>query len=212
MNYLAHALLADLGPALRAGSTAGDFFKGPLGSALPAGFALGIRLHRAIDRYADEHPAFLASRARLPAEIRRWSGIIVDLFYDHVLARNWSHWHPEPLPLFSARVYADIALHLEHFDQRAQAACRLMAREDWLSSYATETGLGDILRRMAARTRRTNPLAGAERYLRADADGYADDCARFLTDAHRFVAEWLKSQANGSATPTAPDPAAPATD
>ncbi|HEY5762929.1 MAG TPA: ACP phosphodiesterase [Rhodocyclaceae bacterium] len=212
MNYLAHALLADFAAPLRAGSATGDFFKGPLAPDLPADFARGIRLHRAIDRYADSHPAFRASRTRLPANIRRWSGVIVDLYYDHILARQWADWHPQPLTEFSQSLYHEIAAYRHLMDEGAQGACRLMAREDWLSGYSTAAGLATTLQRMGRRVRRENPLAGADVHLGGDAAGFADDCRAFLVDARAFAVDWLSCQASESANPTAPDPAPPDSD
>jgi acyl carrier protein phosphodiesterase len=204
MNYLAHALLADFSPPLRAGSTTGDFFKGPLSAELPPDFATGVRLHRAIDVFADAHPAFRASRARFPKALRLWSGVIVDLYYDHLLARSWHEWHPESLPDFSRSVYRDIHQHRRFMDEPAQAACRLMAEEDWLTGYAQAEGLATTLLRMSRRVRRENPLAGAECHLGADPAGFAADCERFLRDAQAFAVDWLTRQASESTVPTVP--------
>lgn len=209
MNYLAHALLADYSPPLRAGSTVGDFFKGPLSAQLPAEFAAGVRLHRAIDAFADSHPAFRASRSRLPATIRRWSGVIVDLYYDHLLASGWHDWHEQSLANFTCLVYRDIHQHRRFLDDSAQAACRLMADEDWLCSYARLEGLASTLQRMSRRVRRENPLSGAERHLCEDPQGFAADCSEFLRDARAFAVDWLTLQANGSAAPTVPGQSRP---
>lgn len=99
MNYLAHAVLAGPDPLLRLGGLMGDFVKGPLRPApahLPERLTQGLRLHRAIDAYAETHPAFRASRARVSPERRRVAGIMVDLFYDHFLARGWAAWPTAP--------------------------------------------------------------------------------------------------------------------
>lgn len=89
MNFLAHTVLAGIDEADRIGGLLGDFIKGPLPAGLPPALASGVALHRAIDGYADRHPAFLASRARISSRRRRVAGVLVDLFYDHLLARDW---------------------------------------------------------------------------------------------------------------------------
>ncbi len=99
MNYLAHAVLAGPDPLLRLGGLMGDFVKGPLSPApahLPERLTQGLRLHRAIDAYAETHPAFCTSRARVSAPRRRVAGIMVDMFYDHFLARGWAAWPTAP--------------------------------------------------------------------------------------------------------------------
>jgi acyl carrier protein phosphodiesterase len=90
MNFLAHALLAGDSPALVVGGVVGDWIKGPLPGALPDDLARGVALHRAIDTFAETHPAFCLSRARMSPARRRYAGVLVDIFWDHLLARSSS--------------------------------------------------------------------------------------------------------------------------
>ena len=88
MNFLAHAWLAGESPALVVGGVFGDWVKGPLPGTLPADLARGVALHRAIDAFAETHPAFRASRARVSAARRCYAGVLVDIFWGHLLARD----------------------------------------------------------------------------------------------------------------------------
>lgn len=212
MNYLAHAYLADGNSQLRVGSAFGDFFKGPIPDALPIDLARGVRLHRAIDSFAETHPAFRASRKRFPTAMWRWSGVIVDIYYDHLLARDWISWHAESLPRFSAQLYADLLPHLDLLGADARHACELMATEDWLAGYASEHGLANTLVRMGHRVRRSNPLAGSESHLFRLESEFQSDFATFLADAQAFANTWLSAQAKLSATPTVLDPERPGAD
>ena len=81
----------------------GDFVKGPVLSDWPTDVAFGIRLHRRVDVLTDSDSAWKASRDRFPKALRRFAGIAVDLFYDHILARDWSRHHAEELAVFTAR-------------------------------------------------------------------------------------------------------------
>jgi acyl carrier protein phosphodiesterase len=200
VNFLAHAYLAGDGGALRAGSAAGDFFRGPLAAGLPAPFARGVLFHRAIDGFAERHPAFVRSRRRFRAPLRRWGGVITDLYYDHLLAQQWQRHHALPLADFSRGVYADLAACASLLAPEARRACASMAREDWFGRYASLSGLAETLARMAARVRRDNPLAGAEAPLLADADGFAADFAEFIADARGFAAQWLSTGATAART------------
>ena len=82
MNFLAHALLAGESPALVVGGVVGDWIKGPLPAGLPEDLARGVALHRAIDSFAETHPAFCASRARMSPARRRYAGVLVDICWD----------------------------------------------------------------------------------------------------------------------------------
>ncbi|HEX6734651.1 MAG TPA: ACP phosphodiesterase [Azonexus sp.] len=193
MNCLAHALLAGNDPALIVGGVAGDWVKGPLPGALPADLARGVALHRAIDSFAETHPAFCASRARVSPPRRRYAGVLVDIFYDHLLARDWAEHHDETLAAYCAQVYRHLNSRLADLPGSARPPLSLMASEDWLHSYAEIDGIADVLQRMARRARQPNPLAGGEAEFAADAAGFEHDFGAWLGDARAFAAAWTAS-------------------
>jgi acyl carrier protein phosphodiesterase len=188
LNFLAHALLAGDEPALIVGGVIGDWIKGNLPAGLPDDLARGVALHRAIDSHAELHPAFRQSRARVSAQRRRYAGVLVDVFYDHLLARDWAAIHHEPLHEFTASVYRLIEDRMNDLPIASHPAFRMMAREDWLSSYAQVEGIADVLARMSRRARQPNPMAGGEQELLADLDGFEQDFRHWLADAQAFVA------------------------
>ena len=194
MNFLAHALLAGESPALVVGGVVGDWIKGPLPAGLPEDLARGVALHRAIDSFAETHPAFCASRARMSPARRRYAGVLVDIFYDHLLARDWARYRGDGLGRYCALVYRQIADRRHHLPASAHHALELMAREDWLQSYGGLEGIADVLARMARRARQPNPLAGGEADFVAAAEGFERDFRDWLPDAQHFVADWLTAR------------------
>lgn len=190
MNFLAHALLAGNHPALVVGGVVGDWIKGPLPGTLPGDLSKGVTLHRSIDSFAETHPAFRASRNRISASRRRYAGILVDIFYDHLLARDWSMHHDQPLTDYCQGVYRMLADRIPHLPENAHPALRLMASEDWLNSYAELEGIADVLARMSRRARQPNPLVGGEVELQADIEGFGNDFSHWLQDAQSFVSQW----------------------
>lgn len=194
MNFLAHALLAGESPALVVGGVVGDWIKGPLPAGLPEDLARGVALHRAIDTFAETHPAFCASRARMSAGRRRYAGVLVDIFYDHLLARDWARYRADELGGYCAGVYRQIADRRHHLPDSSHHALELMAREDWLQSYGGLEGIADVLARMSRRARQPNPLAGGEADFVAAGEGFEGDFRAWLPDAQRFVADWLAAR------------------
>lgn len=191
MNYLAHALLAGPLPADRVGGVVGDFVKGPL-DPLPAGLgpglAAGVMLHRRIDSFADTHPAFRRSRGRVSAARRRVAGIMVDMFYDHFLARHWGQFRGQRLTDFTADTYRMIAGHPEPLPAAFGPVFERMRGQDWLASYREADTVALALDRMAEfRLRRPNPLAGAGDELLAAYAGLEADFFEFLPDALAFA-------------------------
>lgn len=191
MNFLAHALLAGDAPALIVGGVVGDWIKGSLPGSLPGDLAKGVALHRAIDSHAESHPAFRQSRSRVSADRRRYAGVLVDVFYDHLLARNWAALHRQPLDEYCATVYRLIKDRLNDLPVSAHPGLALMAKEDWLSSYAQIEGITDVLARMSRRARQPNPLANGEQEFLADTEGFAGDFWAWLDDAREFSERWM---------------------
>ncbi|HEX9178819.1 MAG TPA: ACP phosphodiesterase [Burkholderiales bacterium] len=196
MNFFAHAYLAGPDPADRLGGMLGDFVKGPLPAGLPGAVAAGVSLHRRIDSFADTHSAFRASRARVSAERRRYSGIMIDLFYDHFLARHWAEFSAEPLEDFTAGTYALLARHATLLPPRLAQVFPYMRREDWLRSYRELASVGEALDSMSRhRLTRPNPLAGAARELEADYAAFERDFRSFLPDALAFAGRTREARA-----------------
>jgi acyl carrier protein phosphodiesterase len=190
MNFLAHAFLAGDNPELVVGGVIGDWIKGPLPGALADDLARGVALHRAIDSFSETHPAFRASRARVSPGRRRYAGVLVDIFYDHLLALHWTNHHDLPLSEFSASVYQQIAGRMDQIPETAHRAMTFMAAEDWFVSYADLAGIATVLTRMSLRARQPNPLAGGEQEFVSDADGFAADFGTWLGDAAKFASQW----------------------
>lgn len=215
MNFLAHTLLAGADEADRIGGLLGDFIKGPLPAGLPPALASGVALHRAIDGYADRHPAFLASRARVSSRRRRVAGVLVDLFYDHLLARDWpgepaSRTEPSgtatetgdarpPLAVYTAAIYAALPAYLHALPAPARAVAERMCREDWLTHYRNPAAVARAIDQMSIhRLKRANPLAGGFEEFLADPDGFAADFRAFLPDALAFAAQWRERRSKAS--------------
>lgn len=191
MNFLAHALLAGAMPGDRCGGVAGDFVKGLLPGPLPEALAAGVALHRRIDSFADTHPAFLASRARVSAERRRLSGVMVDLFYDHFLAVHWSCFCKEPLEQYVERLYTELNEVKNVLPERFGEVLPLMEKHNWLLSYRSIDAVAAALDRMALyRLRRPNNLAGAGDELLQNYAGFETDFLAFFPDALLFSADW----------------------
>jgi acyl carrier protein phosphodiesterase len=186
VNWLAHLLLSHPDPAEMTGQLLGDFARGIELPALPAGVARGLVLHRAIDRFTDEHPLVRASRARLPPALRFARGVAVDVLYDHFLARDFPEHAGLPLAEFTRAAYAALRAHAQVLPPALMRLLPHIEREDWLGSYATRDGITLVLQRMERRLRRPLPLALAA--PAADDPALAADFAAFFPALRAFAA------------------------
>ena len=156
MNYLAHAWLARDADDAILGAILGDFVFGQSGLQdwSPAVRAEIVR-HRRIDQYTDAHPAVVAARGLFDdAGLRRYAGIVLDVYFDHCLARGWSRWNEGPLEDFTARVYRVLDEHRDQLPSRLRAIAPRMAAHDWLGSYANRANVDHAVRGIATRLSR----------------------------------------------------------
>ncbi len=188
MNYLAHFHLAGQVGSSLTGNFLGDAVKGSSLEAWPAAIVQGIRLHRSIDAFTDHHPEVLRALALFAPPRRRYAGIIVDMAFDHFLARHWSRFHPEPLSDFAAHVYSTLAADIELMPLLARRRYENMQAHDWLVSYQRLDVIDRALDSIAARLSRRTELYGAgeevERY-------YAQLEAGFFTFYPQLLA-WVE--------------------
>jgi acyl carrier protein phosphodiesterase len=105
MNFLAHLYLSGKEEEVIVGNFVADAVKGNSLHKFPEGMERGIRLHREIDHFTDQHPVFRTSKSRLSSNYRMYSGVIVDLYYDHFLAKFWSDFSDEDLQQLVSRTY-----------------------------------------------------------------------------------------------------------
>lgn len=188
MNYLAHLHLGGPAPHQLLGSLYGDFVKGPLDGRWPQGIEAGIRLHRRIDLFTDTHPLVRDARALFPAARRRVSGILLDLFFDHCLARDWADYAEVPLPTFTGQVYRVLADQAALPGALARIAPR-MAEQDWLGSYRDFDTLAAVVGGMSRRLSRPELLAGGFDELAERYQPLSDHFRRFYPELQGFAAQ-----------------------
>jgi acyl carrier protein phosphodiesterase len=155
MNYLAHLYLARHGDDAMLGALLGDFVFGVSGpEAYPLPIRREILLHRRIDRYTDAHPSVVAARALFSDGLRRYAGIALDVYYDHLLARDWAQWSDVDLDAFTARFYAHLLANHAQLPARLQTIAPHMAQHDWLGNYRERASVDHAVRRIATRLSR----------------------------------------------------------
>ena len=195
MNYLAHTLLAGGDEALQLGGMLGDFVRGqPDPARYPARVIQGIRLHRAIDVYTDAHPEVLAAKALLPSPYRRYAGILLDMWFDHCLARDFVHWSQQPLADFSTEMRGLLHQHDELLPPALWRFSQYMDANDLPAGYADRSVLGVAVAGIGQRLSRANPLDTALPVL-VVREGELQQCFEaFFPQLQEFAREWIETQ------------------
>lgn len=165
MNFLAHIYLSGDNDLIKIGNFMADGIRGKHFESYPLEIQKGIILHRAIDTFTDAHPIFRQSTKKLHEKYHHYAGVIVDVFYDHFLAKNWNTYSDEKLEEFVARFYQ--SLHDNHsiLSERTKGMMPYMIGHNWLVSYQTIEGINRILTQMDQRTKNESKMRFASQEL-----------------------------------------------
>ncbi len=195
MNYLGHLYLADDTAESLIGNLLGDFVKGSITKGTyPLAIAKGIELHRKVDVFTDSHEIFRASVNRISAARRRFAGIMIDIFYDHFLAKTWPRYSTVPLQNFSQNVYAILTTNHSLLPERLQRMLPYIVHEDWLSSYTHISAIHRTLNRLSKRFKRENPLVNSAEELVANYEALEADFHGFFPDLIRYVETYRETE------------------
>ncbi|MGY3232836.1 acyl carrier protein phosphodiesterase [Luteibacter sp. HA06] len=208
MNVLAHALLAGDDAALRLGGVMGDFVRGTPDLALPPRVRDGIYLHRAIDVFTDSHDDVRAARERLPAPFRRYAGILLDMWFDHCLARDFTKWSGRPLDEFSTALRVEMHAATPILPDSLKRFLGYMDANDLPAGYIEPEAIGKALRGISQRLSRANPVAEAMPLLLSEDTMLRGTFERFFPQLRDFAREWCGSRFSGdSQAASTPSPA-----
>jgi len=186
VNFLAHLFLA--GPATApayADRLVGQFIADAVPGGRLEGYApgvqAGIRQHRAIDAFTDQHPVVRRATARLrQAGHGKYAGVVADVFFDHFLARYFPEFSPERLPDFTRRVYAQLGIRQAEFPARVQQFFPHLVQHDWLLHYAEIEGIARSLAGLSRRARPGSNMETAPAELQANYAVYEADFREFF--------------------------------
>ena len=198
VNFLAHIYLSGSPaapdyPDVLLGNFIADSVPGKQLETYPVSVQTGIRLHRAIDTFTDQHPVVRRTTQRLRAAgYGKYAGVISDMFLDHFLARNFRQFSPEALPEFAQRIYALLVARQAEMPPRVQHFLPHMTRHDWLLGYAD---LASITRALNGLSQRASPGSGMETAvteLRANYPAYEADFWDFFPQLQQEVSGLLR--------------------
>ncbi|MBK5280261.1 MAG: DUF479 domain-containing protein [Bacteroidia bacterium] len=193
MNFLAHLYLSGDNPSLLIGNFIGDFVKGKnLVEKVGAKIAKGIELHREIDFFTDQHPVVTESKKRLRSTYRHYSGVIVDVFYDHYLAKNWNNYHDEPLAVYAAKIYTLIQSNNTVLPERVNMMMPYMINGNWLVNYAKLEGIHQALSGMARRTPYDSKMDESISALRENYQEFKTEFEIFFPELKQHCKEWVE--------------------
>jgi acyl carrier protein phosphodiesterase len=141
MNYLAHIFLSGSDKQIQLGNFIGDAVKGRSYNNFPQRISEGILLHRAIDTYTDNHPTVKKTIQLLKPYFGRYSGILLDIYFDYFLASRFSEYSKISLKRYTKYFYFNMISHRRYLPDRIKGFMWHFIGTDRLYKYAFKDGI-----------------------------------------------------------------------
>ena len=193
MNFLAHIFLSNNDNQITIGNFIADGIRGKRYKKYPIDIQKGILLHRQIDTFTDAHPTVRQSTKRLHENYGHYSGVIVDILYDHFLAKNWTQYSEIPLPEYIERFYDLLETNFETLPVRIQKMMPHMISDNWLLSYAKIEGIQKVLDGMNRRTKNISGMNTATVELKEFYTEFEDEFTSFFEELRAFSKDTLSN-------------------
>ena len=191
MNFLAHIYLSDDNDFVKIGNFMADGIRGNSHHEFPDDIRKGVILHRAIDTFTDAHPVFRQSKHRLHEAYGHYSGVIIDVFYDHFLAKNWTQYSEVPLADYVAHFYQILQNNHDLLTPRTQGLLPYMIAQNWLVSYASVEGIAKILFQMDHRSKNKSKMQHAVKELQEFYTDFEEEFTLFFEELRIFANQKL---------------------
>jgi len=192
MNFLAHIYLSGDNDGVTIGNFIADGIRGKKYLDYPKDIKTGILLHRQIDTFTDAHKTVRLSTKKLHKNYGHYSGIIVDILYDHFLAKNWSQYSNVPLAEYVDNFYTLLKDNSEVLPKRITTMMPYMIADNWILNYATIEGITETLEGMNRRTKNKSQMNLAVHELIEYYDEFEAEFTAFFEELITFSADQLK--------------------
>ncbi len=191
MNFLAHLYLAGVDKEIILGNFIADSIKGNNYHHFSDKIKFGVKMHRAIDEFTDKHSIFRGSKRRLDPKYRLYKGVIIDLIYDHFLAKNWQQYSAIPLYNYTQAFYQLLESNYNILPPKTQHLLPYMKQQNWLYSYRTVLGISSILHDMNVRTKGLSKMDQASEDLKENYLIFEKDFTAFFSDLIEFSNQYV---------------------
>ncbi len=187
MNFLAHIYLSPENSEIILGNFIADSVKGKAIENYSPKIKQGILLHREIDSYTDQHAIFKQSKKRLAPIYRMYSGVIVDIFYDHFLCKLWDQYSDKDLKQFVASNYQMLVKKYKILPPRSKKILPYMIAQNWLANYSNLKDLRRVFKGMSRRTPNSSRMLNAVDHLEQDYKLYQEEFQQFFPELKQYV-------------------------
>lgn len=151
MNYLAHSLLSFNDEEILIGNFIADHVRLHQSKHLPERIQKGITIHRKIDMFTDSHPLFIKSKRHFYDGFERYSGVLMDIYFDYLLAKNFHRFSDIALPDYTQNLYAILKKNRVHLPESSQRFLDYVLQNNTFFEYSKMEGIELVLKHLSYR-------------------------------------------------------------
>lgn len=192
MNYLAHIYLSGENTDVQIGNFMGDAVKGRNYENYAVNLKKGILLHRQIDSFTDQHAIISQSKKRLHPRYGHYKGVLIDIFYDYFLAKNWTNYSDVAFDKYVVDFYMELELKHAALPSRIQMMVPHLIQNNWFGKYNKIEGIARVLNGMEKRIIHDIPLHRGIEDLKDQYDLLEQDFKNFFPEIQSFSKEILE--------------------
>ena len=192
MNFLAHIFLSGHNEELMIGNFIADSVSNKMMDKYSEGIRKGVRLHRKIDSYTDKHPKVKESTKLLNPAHGKYAPVLLDIFYDYFLTKNWELYSDENFKDFTKNAYTILTAYHQQMPPSLHKNLPSMIENDWLSSYGKLEGIEFTISRVMKRVSKPEQLEDSIESIFDHFDELNNNFNVFFPDLQRYVKEEIR--------------------
>lgn len=187
MNVLAHIYLSGDSDEIIIGNYIGDYVKGRDYLNYPDKIRKGIIMHRHIDGFTDSHPVVHRSKIYFTKKYHKYSGVIIDILYDHFLTRTWDIFSRRPIESVTYNFYMAMVNNFEILPDNVKEMLPSFIINNWIETYQTIPGIRKVLKTLSKRSTLPSETGFAIRELKKNYSALEDDFMEFFPDIIAYI-------------------------
>ncbi len=194
MNFLAHLYLSGDQPETLCGNFIGDGVKGNIAQQYDDNVRIGVELHRFIDHFTDNHDITAEARKIIRPHFRKYAGVVLDVYFDHFLGKDWHQYHPQQLEQFVAEKERILHDFSPEMPPKSKRFFTYMVASRCLVRYRDFDGLHQVFVGMANRTPFQSNMEFAVPVLKENYREMQQTFERFFPELQEASARFLEEK------------------
>lgn len=187
MNFLTHLYFAPKSIENTTGLIIGNTAKANYLEKYNMEILKGIAMDMQIRVFAENHPAFYRSNQRIQTKYSKYSTFLVNIFYDHLLAKNWDKYSRISLENFSDQIYQIVLENISLYPYKIRKFSPEMISKKWITGMTSIEGTHQYIKMVSKTERFTTNLDQCLTGLMENYQEFSNDFEQYFKALCQFM-------------------------